>query len=228
MSRAEIHEILVDLYHHVYSADDALSMIYDLLPDATSPQPACDRDAVLEEAAKELDDRALYYKPHQSDIQDECQRCAAVIRSLKGQQPAQTEQHLQPVSIVGMENIAPLTQAQINALAEQAGLTQLVADLREYVSNPGYSHQDYADTMRDAADAIAAYSAKQGQAGLTDDEILDLLEEHTGLERYMKQHFGNKRVIDRTIGHWWSSDRYINYARAAIAAHVAKGNKNEM
>lgn len=30
----------------------------------------------------------------------------------------------------------------------------VVTDLREYASNPGYSHGDYADTMRRAANAI--------------------------------------------------------------------------
>lgn len=40
----------------------------------------------------------------------------------------------------------------------------LVQQLREYAGNAGYSHNDYADTMRQAAEALAAHPANGAQA----------------------------------------------------------------
>lgn len=48
-------------------------------------------------------------------------------------------------------------EAQVSALKAQKLATEISADLREYAGNPGYSHGDYADTMRKAADEIERY-----------------------------------------------------------------------
>lgn len=48
-------------------------------------------------------------------------------------------------------------------LTEQAAAA-LAVQLREYASNPGYSHQDYADTMRQAADELERGEAKAAAA----------------------------------------------------------------
>lgn len=52
--------------------------------------------------------------------------------------------------------IALATPAPVQQAAPSAP-TDISAQLREYAGNPGYSHNDYADTMRQAADEIERY-----------------------------------------------------------------------
>lgn len=64
------------------------------------------------------------------------------------------------------------------AAAVQGDAAQLAQQLREYASNPGYSHNDYADTMRQAADALAqrAASVEAKPIGYAPDYLLPRLE----------------------------------------------------
>lgn len=54
--------------------------------------------------------------------------------------------------------------AELEAKQQDSGRdAALVEQLREYAGNAGYSHNDYADTMRQAADALAAHPANVAQ-----------------------------------------------------------------
>lgn len=49
-------------------------------------------------------------------------------------------------------------------------LNKLIADLIEYAANPGYSHGDYADTMRQAAAALAERTTLPAHLMMTDEQ----------------------------------------------------------
>lgn len=52
--------------------------------------------------------------------------------------------------------VAGYVAARLSATPAGVTAPEVVRELREYASNPDYSHQDYADTMRQAAEALAA------------------------------------------------------------------------
>jgi hypothetical protein len=66
-----------------------------------------------------------------------------------------------------MENNKQDVSAPVEA-SELPPLPDLVERLREYAANPGYSHGDYADTMREAAIALASQVPGEAVEGLPD------------------------------------------------------------
>jgi hypothetical protein len=58
------------------------------------------------------------------------------------------------------ESPAPVCHAPADEEISGAEMHDVVHQLREYASNPGYSHNDYADTMRQAANCIELLRAR--------------------------------------------------------------------
>jgi hypothetical protein len=118
--------------------------------------------------------------------------------------------------------LSPLCGAQHAESGKEDGplsakMHDVVVDLREYAGNPGYSHGDYADTMRQAANTIEALRAQfyhWGPAQPVPADTRQQYEEWVRKELNMPYHekLGPRAAVSLTAWEGW---------RAALAAQQA-------
>lgn len=117
----------------------------------THEQVAAVAGTVLGEIARLLEARASSAKADPSMVS-----LAAASMQLEEAKRAREDRRER----LGIASPASDTRAAVLEEAEGAHMRDVVADLREYAGNPGYSHNDYADTMRAAAHCIEALRSR--------------------------------------------------------------------
>lgn len=121
---------------------------------------------------------------------------------------------------------SPLPQAT-TAQPDSGRDAALVQQLREYAGNAGYSHNDYADTMRRAAAALAAHPAPSSDAAADEFPAASgpspCIEDRDGIPAAIrmviqsKGSYGALRSLYRLINIWGAEQRAAHPANGAQA-----------
>lgn len=144
--------------------------------------------------------------------------CNAWFGALAADDAMRQAAHLNAAQSHGCDFPLCQSKAEQDAIAE---VQSLVGELRDYAANPGYSHNDYAETMLSAADtielqhamsALAAGDARQN----SNDDAMDLL---TQKAKYFDE------WIRKTE---WVQERLSSFPTSALGKHRADVMREEI